>query len=222
MTKPSSSAAVYQSKARAALKPKKVQANLAAALIEKLRVAAKEHIKGNTSEPCSLVWPDKGGQWAAVVEKIQGECDELFILGDYCPEKRKGPAMWLRAVEARTVSESPPKGLPPIFYLPGIGHDDLKDLPNLQRELTPILGLLFRGSAWVHPGTGRDWLPDAFLRDTTHGFGLMVEANDKTNEALNRTFPALLDLPLEALANERIDERYLNGLLTGDTESEIS
>jgi len=221
MTKTSFSEAAYQPKARAALKSKKVQANLARALIEKLRVAALEHIKGNTSEPCALVWPDKSGQWAVVVEKIQGECEELFVLGDYCPEKRKGPAMWLRAVEARTVPESPKKGLPPIFYLPGIGHDDLKELINIPRELTPILDLLFRGSAWVHPGTGRDWMPDAFLRDVTHGFGLKVETNDKTVEALNRTLPALVDLSLDVLVKERIDERYLNGLLSGDTESEI-
>jgi len=221
MTKTSSSSAAYQPKAKAALKSKKAQANLAGALIEKLRLAAKEHIKGNTSEPCALVWPDKGGHWAAVVDKIQADCGELYILGDYCPEKRKGPAMWLRAVEARTVPDSPKKGLPPIFYLPGIGHDDLKDLINLQRELTPILDLLFRGSPWVHPGTGRDWLPDAFLRDATHGFGLMVESNEKTIEALSRTLPSLVDLSLEVLTKERIDERYLNGLLSGDTESEI-
>jgi hypothetical protein len=86
MTKTSSSSAAYQPKAKTAHKSKKAQANLAGVLIEKLRVAAKEHIKGNTSEPCALVWPDKGGQWATVVEKIQADCEELFVLGEYCPE----------------------------------------------------------------------------------------------------------------------------------------
>ena len=48
--------------------------------------------------PACILWPDKDRQWEDIIPRLQDELGELFILGDYHPEKRTGPAIWLRCV----------------------------------------------------------------------------------------------------------------------------
>ena len=55
--------------------------------------------------------------------ELQPMLPELFLLGSYAPEKRTGPALWLRCIEARVVDGAPPAGTTPIFYLPGISRE---------------------------------------------------------------------------------------------------
>lgn len=58
-----------------------------------------------------------------VIPVLQAELPELMILGDYAPEKRIGPAIWLRCVIAgRAEDVSLPKDRTPIFYLPGVSR----------------------------------------------------------------------------------------------------
>jgi len=48
--------------------------------------------------PACILWPDRDRQWEAVIPILQAELPELMILGDYAPDKRIGPAIWLRCV----------------------------------------------------------------------------------------------------------------------------
>ena len=41
--------------------------------------------------PVCILWPDKDRQWEAVIPRLQNILPELFILGDYRPDKRIGP-----------------------------------------------------------------------------------------------------------------------------------
>jgi hypothetical protein len=41
-----------------------------------------------------------------VIPRLLEELSELFILGNYCPEKRTDPAIWLRSVVARKIEEA--------------------------------------------------------------------------------------------------------------------
>jgi hypothetical protein len=50
--------------------------------------------------PSCILWPDKDRQWEAVIPRLQSELAELLVLGDYAPENRTGPAIWLRCVIA--------------------------------------------------------------------------------------------------------------------------
>jgi hypothetical protein len=50
--------------------------------------------------------PDHSRQWKVVIPRLLEELPELFILGNYCPEKRTDPAIWLRSVVARKIEEA--------------------------------------------------------------------------------------------------------------------
>jgi hypothetical protein len=69
-------------------------------LIQSIRSAARYNPEVQTSPAC-ILWPDHSRQWEAVIPRLQEELPELVILSDYCPEKRTGPAIWLRCVVAR-------------------------------------------------------------------------------------------------------------------------
>ncbi len=50
---------------------------------------------------------------------LQTKLPELMVLGDYAPEKRTGPAIWLRCVLARQIEGIDfPVDTPPIFISP--------------------------------------------------------------------------------------------------------
>ena len=44
--------------------------------------------------PACILWPDHGRQWEAVIACLHEGLPVLVILGNYCPEKRTGPAFW--------------------------------------------------------------------------------------------------------------------------------
>ena len=50
--------------------------------------------------PACILWPDKDRQWEAIIPRLQSELPELLVLGEYAPESRVGPAVWLRCVIA--------------------------------------------------------------------------------------------------------------------------
>ena len=92
--------------------------------------------------PSCILWPDKDRQWEAVIPRLQSELAELLVLGDYAPESRTGPAIWLRCVIA---GKAPDVTLPadrvPVFYLPGVSRQDLRaieDCPDLLKSFASL------------------------------------------------------------------------------------
>ncbi|MDD4247748.1 MAG: hypothetical protein PHT13_01355, partial [Methanosarcina sp.] len=77
--------------------------------------------------PACILWPDSDKQWEAVIPHLQNELPELFVLGDYDPEKRTGPAIWLRCVIAGKADDvNLQSDKIPIFYMPGFSRQDLR------------------------------------------------------------------------------------------------
>lgn len=75
--------------------------------------------------PACILWPDSERQWEAAISVLQAELSELMILGDYSPEKRTGPTIWLRCVIAgRAPDATLPTDRTPILYLPGVSRQD--------------------------------------------------------------------------------------------------
>lgn len=67
-----------------------------------------------------ILWPDRDHQWEAVMPVLQAKLPELMIPGGYAPDKRIGPAIWLRCVIAgRAEDLSLPKDRKPIFLSAG-------------------------------------------------------------------------------------------------------
>ena len=72
-------------------------------IIEKLKNHLRDTALFNSevqAAPACILWPDKDRQWEAVIPRLQIELPELLVLGEYKPEKRTGPAIWLRCVIA--------------------------------------------------------------------------------------------------------------------------
>jgi hypothetical protein len=62
--------------------------------------------------PVALLWPDEGGQWQPIIERL-GEQLPLLSLGEYDPAARRGPAYWVRCVVTGTIDAGLPAG-PPV------------------------------------------------------------------------------------------------------------
>lgn len=99
-------------------------------IIDKLQDILREAAVYNPevqAAPACILWPDKESQWEAVTPRIQAEMPELFVLGEYAPDKSIGPGIWLRCVIANTLETVQfPEDKTPVIYMPGLGRQDLR------------------------------------------------------------------------------------------------
>lgn len=165
--------------------------------------------------PACILWPDRDRQWEAVIPVLQAELSELMILGDYVPEKRIGPAIWLRCVIAgRAEDVSLPKDRTPIFYLPGVSRQDLRAVESCPDHLKPLAELQYRGVIWSQINA-KDWTILAYLKSDQGGLGLDVAQDNDAKNAMQLALYRLLDENVSLLTGKRLDKDYFNTLLTG-------
>src|ERR1035437_3313946 len=72
-------------------------------LVERLRATADGYHDGAEEAPVVILWTDPEGAWKPVVAQLQGLMPELLMLGDYAPEQKTGPVIWLKCAIAGTV-----------------------------------------------------------------------------------------------------------------------
>jgi len=165
--------------------------------------------------PSCILWPDKDRQWEAIIPRLQDELPELFVLGEYAPEKRVGPAIWLRCVIANQVADvTLPADRVPIFYLPGVSRQDLRAIETCPDLLKPLAELQYRGVIWSQVNA-KDWTIMAFLKSDQGGVGLDVAQDNDAKSAMQLALYRLLDEELDLLRGKRLDKDYFNTLLTG-------
>lgn len=165
--------------------------------------------------PACILWPDRDRQWEAVIPVLQAELPELMILGDYAPEKRMGPAIWLRCVIAgRAEDVSLPKDRTPIFYLPGVSRQDLRAVESCPNHLKPLAELQYRGVIWSQINA-KDWTILAYLKSDQGGLGLDVAQDNDAKSAMQLALYRLLDEDVSLLKAKRLDKDYFNTLLSG-------
>jgi len=183
-------------------------------LISSLRRSATHNSDIEVSPVC-ILWPDKEHQWEAVIPTLQDAIPELYILGDYNPDNRTGPAIWLRCILARSIVEAlPPKGTIPILYLPGVGRSDLRAVEECPGHLKPLAELQYRGSVWSQTN-GKDWTILAYLKSVQGGLGLDVSQDTETKHAMILSLSYLLEEDYDLLTGKRLDNDYFNTLLMG-------
>ncbi len=107
-------------------------------VVAALRTTAQAYAAGDQVAPCAVLWTDPERLWECVMPELQAMLPELFLLGGYAPEKRTGPALWLRCIEARVVEGAPPMGTTPILYLPGISREQLRAAEDCPQELVRL------------------------------------------------------------------------------------
>lgn len=165
--------------------------------------------------PGCVLWPDKDRQWEAVIPVLQGELQELLVLGEYSPEDRTGPAIWLRCAIADKLDKvSLPPEHTPVLYLPGVSRQDLRAVESCPEPLKPLAELQYRGIIWSQLNA-KDWTVLAFLKSDQGGLGLDVAQDKATRNAMQLALYRLLDEEVDLLRGKRLDQDYFNTLLTG-------
>jgi hypothetical protein len=184
-------------------------------LLARLRSTAQAYAAGDQVAPCAVLWPDPERLWECVMQALQPMTPELFLLGSYAPEKRVGPALWLRCIDARVVEGAPASGTVPIFYLPGVSREQLRVAEDCPPELAALVELQYRGMMWLHVN-GKEWTPYAFLVSNHGGLGLDVAKDQATLDALAGALPSLVSEPLSQLQGRHLDAEFFNELVAPD------
>lgn len=195
------------------MQPAQLTLTLLEALIASLSAAVRS--PEGVADPVALLWTDADGQWRALLASLQKACAHLYVLGDYDPTHRTGPAIWLKCVVDRTLPDvASPAGTVPILYLPGVSRQELRAGGDCPARLHPLIELQYRGAIW-HQKNGRDWTVEAFLTsDSTLGLDMALDA--RTREALMRALPALATEPIAPLRGRRLDADDFDRLTVGD------
>lgn len=184
-------------------------------VVSTLRTTAQAYAAGDQVAPCAVLWTDPERLWECIMPELQPMMPELFLLGNYAPEKRTGPALWLRCIEARTVAGAPPMGTTPILYLPGISREKLRAAEDCPQELAALVELQYRGVMWLHVN-GKEWTPYAFLVSKHGGLDLDVAKDQATLDALVGALPSLMTEALSQLQGRRLNSEFFNGLVAPD------
>lgn len=188
-----------------------VGTHLAAAL----RSVAHAYAPGDQVAPCAVLWADPDRLWEGVVPALLPLLPELYQLGVHDPQRRSGPALWLRCIEARLVDGAPAAGTTPILYLPGVSREQLRAAEDCTAELAALVELQYRGALWLHVN-GKEWTPYAYLVSKHGGLDLDVARDQVTLDALAGALPTLIAEPLAQLQGRRLDSEFLNAMVAPD------
>ncbi len=188
---------------------------LAQRLITTLRTHAQSYAAGDQVAPCAVLWTDPERLWEGVMSDLQAMLPELYLLGSYAPEKRTGPALWLRCIESRVIEGAPPARTTPILYLPGISRERLRAAEDCPQEFAALVELQYRGAMWLNINS-KEWTPYGFLISKHGGLNLDVAKDQATLDALAGALPSLLTQPITQLQGRRLDAEFFNGLVAPD------
>lgn len=165
--------------------------------------------------PAALLWTDADGQWAPLIPTLQKVLPQLYVLGAYAPEERRGPVIWFRCIVERALPDvSPLGGVVPILYLPKVSRQDLRAGGDCPAQLQPLIELQYRGAVW-HQRNGRDWTVEAFLT-SEDGVGLDVAKDNRTRDAMLRALALLAPEPIAGLRGRRLEADDFDRLAIGD------
>ena len=170
--------------------------------------------------PPPILWTDPGSEWRALLPEALPRIPELLALGDYSPDDRTGPAIWLRCVVDRTI-EVPalPPDAAPILYLPGVERGELRAGEDCPDRLKPLVELMYRGVLWHNP-KGRDWTVTAFLT-SSDGPDLDIAPDRGTAAALHAALDRVATTPVTQLRGHRLDAADFNRMAGVDVFRDI-
>ena len=170
----------------------------------------------DVERPAAILWADDDEQWSPIIPQLQSLMPELLTFGDYQPEAKKGPAIWLRCVLERTLGEVElPEEAIPIIYLPGVSRQTLHAAEDCPNELKPLVELQYRGVYWTQKN-GRDWTVEAFLLSEDGGLSLDLARDAATRRSLHIALAELMITPIQNLTGKRLEAEDFNRLLVPD------
>jgi len=107
-------------------------------LLENIKNVAVYNPDVQEAHEC-ILWTDKERQWETVIPRLQHDLPQLYIFGEYKPEIKQGPAIWLRCVIAGKIDLEDKDNIQgikvrrenyriaediPIIYLPGVSRQE--------------------------------------------------------------------------------------------------
>ena len=184
-------------------------------------VAAGRYNPEDVAPPAAILWTDPERQWEGIIPQLQAIMPGLLILGDYGPERRTGPAIWLRCVIERTLIEVDlSEDLVPVIYLPGVSRQVLRAVKECPDALKPLVELQYRGVCWTQKN-GRDWSVEAFLVSQDGGLGLDVARGAETRASLMTALPYMVAEPITRLRGKRLEAEDFDKLMVEDSVKEV-
>lgn len=188
------------------------------ALVENLR--ACDYASGGSVRPAAILWTDPQGQWRSLTDTLLAAIPELLILGEYDPDSRTGPAIWLRCVVDGALTEPAlPSDHMPIIYLPGVARQELRAGEECREGLKPLVELMFRGALWLQHN-GSDWRVTTFLT-SSRALNLDIAGDEATTEALLRALREVAVTPLTQLGSRRLEADDFDRMLSSDVIRDI-
>ena len=185
-------------------------------LAEQLRSAARYNSDVQVA-PAAILWTDEECQWQSALPVIKQAIPELIELGDFSPDNRTGPAIWIKcAIAGVAEGFELADGVVPIIYLPGVCRKDLRAIEQCPQHLQPLAELQYRGCWWTYNSTGRDWSVNAFLTAEKTGLKLDIAKDKRTQDAIKTVIAELLESPVSSLQNRRLDADDFYALVVGD------
>ncbi|HHX09982.1 MAG TPA: BREX-1 system phosphatase PglZ type B [Firmicutes bacterium] len=195
----------------------------ASTLLEAVRLSlirSTRYDPGTLVPPAAVLWTDADGQWQPLVSQLRRIMPQLLTLGDYNPEEKTGPAIWLRCAIERMLSEIRlPEDVAPIIYMPNVSRQILRAGEECRDSLKPLVELQYRGTVWMQRN-GRDWTVEAFLV-AEEGLGLDVSRDKQTRTAMLRALPQLATTPVSRLRGKRLEAEDFNTLMVTDTPKDL-
>lgn len=178
-------------------------------IIASLRDAAKYN-SHELAAPRVILWLDEERLWSACLDLLRSIYPNLWLLGDYDPDKATGPAVWLRYRLENYVEE----GLP-VIYLPGIGRPAFRSPEQFPNQARHLFALQYQGQFWTQKN-GKDWTPFAFLSSSDGGLGLDVASDQKTKNALHECLLAFLAVNIDELRVGKLESADFRAKVTKD------
>ncbi len=167
--------------------------------------------------PAALLWPDETAQWRPVVRRLADRLP-IVTVGEYEPERRQGPAYWVRCVVGRTIDAGLADGSP-IVYLPGVARSELRAVESCPPESAPIAELQYRSQEFTQPKSAREWSIRSLLTNSERGLGLTIADDKQTAKALALAIEQLLDERIDRLSRQVLDADFFNDLVNPDPVS---
>ena len=187
--------------------------NLLESLSEHLR--GRDQMMDGETRPAAILWTDPKGEWQPLIPALLQQMEELLVLGDFDPENRQGPAIWLRCMIDRTLDEPEiPQDCCPIIYMPHVSRQDLQAGEGCMEKVQPLVELLFRGTLWKQ-ANGSDWTLLAYLT-SNRTLDLDISGDRITGDALTRALREFSKASLSELHGRRLEADYFDDLLAED------
>jgi hypothetical protein len=188
-------------------------------LNEKVLLALKDSVQHNTSlmvKPEVILWPDPERQWEPVIPSIQKANPAIMIFGPYQPDKKQGPAIWIKCMVAGLIpNEIWPKSSTPIVYLPGISKNDLKNIHSVGLDLQPLIEYQYTGTMFTQTN-GREWTVMAFMQNREEGMGLNISQDLATKSSILKALPVFFESNEISYPDNILDADFFNNLMFPD------